>query len=355
MMWENTLVGIISPEHEVTFLPAYKNVPPLMGFDPVWTESQYSSFLRDRLPSPDRKDINKLLRRMKLPKYDLFRIAEITHAFNAMDLIWITTDRHQRMEDALDPTFKSIFFRGIDRDGNSLNSPGGLNVKRYAVVNGNYGILKERLTPRSTDVESEVAVYNLAKLMGVPCCEACLVKTDLGTSSFSKFEYNFSFEHIIHARRLYKEGEEVGDLYKGLMSKIPEFSKEIRQMILLDFVTRQTDRHLSNFALLLRFNLTSFYPLYDNGRSLFFEDTDDFIDDAVDNIQLYSSEFGEIGTYWDIVHDIAEETSIKRLVNLDISRDDIERCYKDAGLKGKTLWGATNWTHQCINILKRLG
>ena len=45
-------------------------------------------------------------------------------------------------------------------------SPEGVNIKRYAVSNGSYGILKDRMHPFSTDVESEVAVFNIGKLLG---------------------------------------------------------------------------------------------------------------------------------------------------------------------------------------------
>lgn len=40
-----------------------------------------------------------------------------------------------------------------------------------------------------------------------------------------------------------------------------------------DFITRQDDRHRSNVAVVHKDGIDYFYPLYDNGRSLFFEDT----------------------------------------------------------------------------------
>ena len=81
----------------------------------------------------------------------------------------------------------------VDRVGDSIDSPDGCNVKRYGVYEGSYGIYKKRLHPLSTDVESEVAVYQLASRIGVPCCQAIQVDED---TVFSKFEYDFSTEQI---------------------------------------------------------------------------------------------------------------------------------------------------------------
>jgi len=47
-------------------------------------------------------------------------------------------------------------------------------------------------------------------------------------------------------------------------------SDDISRMILADFITRQDDRHLSNMAIKMNDVGESIYPLYDNGRSLFY-------------------------------------------------------------------------------------
>ena len=52
----------------------------------------------------------------------------------------------------------------------------------------------------------------------------------------------------------------------------------------------------------------SFYPLYDNGRSLFYEDTEDMVRAAVEDPAGHATAFGYAGTYWDHVRDIAART-----------------------------------------------
>ncbi len=148
--------------------------------------------------------------------------------------------------DAITDVFESIFIKKVDSVGDSIDSPDGCNVKRYGVYNGNYGIYKNRLHPLSTDVESEVAVYKLAKRLGIPCCEA--VQTDKNTI-FSKFEYEFAKEQIVHFGRFFEDGERASDNeLVNIIKKRPEYREDFYRMMFLDFITRQDDRHSSNFA-----------------------------------------------------------------------------------------------------------
>ena len=77
-----------------------------------------------------------------------------------------------RFADATTDVFDSIFLQRIDATGDSVDTPEGFNVKRYGAMEGRYGIVKQRISPLSTDVESEIAVCLLAQEMGVPCCLA---------------------------------------------------------------------------------------------------------------------------------------------------------------------------------------
>lgn len=85
------------------------------------------------------------------------------------------------------------------------------------------------------------------------------------------------------------------------VNKFPELESQINQMCLLDFITRQDDRHLSNIAILMRNDTRSFYPFYDNGRSLFYEDSEVLVEETVKDIPAYATNFGEAETYYDVV------------------------------------------------------
>jgi hypothetical protein len=154
---------------------------------------------------------------------------------------------------------------------------------------------------------------------------------------FSSFLYDFSTEYIVHFRRLF-DGTRSDNEYQNLVSVRPQYKDDIGRMILLDFITRQDDRHLSNMAIKMGNSSESFYPLYDNGRSLFYEDTEEFVENATSDPQRYATGFGYSGTYFDYVSEIASERGgLSGLINLDITEDEIVAILNEANFKGYRL------------------
>jgi hypothetical protein len=126
-------------------------------------------------------------------------------------------------------------------------------------------------------------------------------------------------------------------------------------MILLDFITRQDDRHLSNIAIKISGGVESFYPLYDNGRSLFYEDTEEMVRVAVDNPAACATAFGYAGTYWDYVREIAAERGeIAHLINLDIAESEVAGILRDAGFAGYRYDGTLRWIVKAIEMIQGL-
>ncbi len=176
------------------------------------------------------------------------------------------------MAEAATEVFDAIFLQRTDAAGDSVDTPEGANVKRYGASQGAYGIVKQRISPLSTDVESEVAASLLAEMLGMPCCRAWRFGDD---AVFSAFEYDFTCEYLVHMRRLF-DGPRGENELENLLAVRPQYADDLYRMIAFDFITRQDDRHLSNIAVLVTEGGEVFYPLYDNGRSLFYEDTESF-------------------------------------------------------------------------------
>jgi len=353
LKWENDIIGAIDSANSVIFTqPNYNEVVSLYvcGAE-KWTSEQFSEFLSERVVSRDRRDIEKILFRCGLSYYDVLRIAEITMGIHPKDLLWVANDKNEKLEDVITDVFDSIFHQKIDMAGDSIDTPEGYNIKRYGVYNGQYGIYKQRISPLTTDVESEVAVYLLAEKLGVPCCPAYRIDKD---TVFSAFLYDFSKEYIVHFRRLF-EGARSDNEYQNLIAVRPQYKDDIARMILLDFITRQDDRHLSNIAIKISAIEESFYPLYDNGRSLFYEDTHEMTMQAIAAPAEYATTFGYSGTYWDYVKEIAKERGgLKNLVNLDIGKDDIFKILKESGFEGYRLEGALEWVLKTIQMVREL-
>lgn len=353
LKWENDVVGLIDKANNVIFTePEYNEIVSLYTHGSRrWTQEQFTEFLTERVVSRDRRDIERILFRCGLSHYDVLRIAEITRGIHPKDLLWVSHDKDETLESVMTDVFSSVFRQRIDLVGDSIDTPEGYNIKRYGVYEGQYGIYKQRINPLVTDVESEVAVYLLAEKLNVPCCPAYRVDKD---TVFSTFLYDFSKEYIVHFRRLF-DGARSDNEYQNLVAVRPQYRDDIVRMILLDFITRQDDRHLSNMAIKMSGKNEAFYPLYDNGRSLFYEDTEETVRNAVKDPVAYATSFGYAGTYWDYVQEIStEHSNIKELINLDITEEDVTGILRQAGFYGYRLDGAIQWILKTISMIKSL-
>lgn len=351
LKWSDDVVGTIDEDYSVSFLqPEYNEVVRLYtdGSD-SWNRQEFEAFLESRIADRGRRDIEKILFRCGLSAYDPLQIGIITHAVNAKDLLWVTASAEQPFSEAVTEVFESVFVNKADASGGSVDTPEGCNIKRYGVWNGKYGIFKRRLGPTLTDTESEIAVYKLAKRLGVPCCPVCRVDED---TVFSEFVYDFSKEYIVHFRHLLR-GFRRDNEYLNLLSSRPQYQADFLKMLALDFLTRQDDRHLSNIAVKISTSGESFYPLYDNGRSLFYEDSEETAAKAVSDIKAFSTDFGPVGTYFDQIADSQKKgTDFSRLLDLSISDCEVSGILKDSGFHGYRLDAACEWFRKCLAMLR---
>lgn len=353
LKWSNEDVGIIHPDGSVTFCENALNsvVAVTTQGRREWTKGEFLDFLTERVVSKGRRDIERILLRAGLNEYDTLKIAKKTYALNARDLFWITDNRQMSIEEALEVVFRDVFKQSLDKKGGTIESPEGQNIKSYGMSKGKYGILKQRLNGVVTDAESEVAVFQLSKRLNIDVCPAWFVAPDV---IFSQFTYDFTKEFLVHARRYFKEGERTGDLYLDLTNKFPIFKDNIDKMCLLDFITRQDDRHLSNIAILHSGNKETFYSLYDNGRSLFYESSEREVAESIKDVMHYSTTFGEIGTYYEAVEKIARYRDIKKLVNINLTESEILKVLNDSGITGYRLEGNLKWITNALKVIKKL-
>jgi len=358
LKWDNDIIGVIDGENAVAFLaPNYNETVALytQGAS-VWTAAQLTQFLSERTVSRERRDIEKILFRCGLSRYDLLRICEITRGIHPKDLLWIANDENETLESVMTEVFSAVFKQKIDAVGESVDTPEGYNIKRYGVwraapeAAAQYGIYKQRISPLATDAESELAVFQLAQRLGVPCCPVYRADKD---TIFSAFLYDFSKEYIVHFRRLF-DGARSENEYQNLVALRPQYQADIARMILLDFITRQDDRHLSNIAVKISGKTERFYPLYDNGRSLFYEDTREMVQQAIQDPAKYATGFGYAGTYWDAVQQIAQEQDISAFIRLDVSEQEIAEILQESGFTGYRLDGARQWIAKTLEILRTL-
>lgn len=355
LKWEDELLGVIDPDsYEVKIINPHLNptVERLFHGKSVLSAEEWHAFLADRIVSRDRRDIEKVLYTCGLSRYDVFKIAEFTRAFNVKDKCWIAFDLGETYEDCMKRSLEDVLLKNRDIEGGTAHSPGGQQVKRYGFFGDKFGIYKERLNPVLTDVESEVAVYLLSKKMGIPCCPATQVDSK---TVFSEYLYDFNHESFVHFRNLFPIDERINFTVDDLLRVRPQYQTELFQMLALDFITHQDDRHPSNYAIKISGDKETFYPLYDNGRSLFFEDTEDIVKMKCTNPIVCCNSFGRIGSQWDALTDLLTlNPSLGKTVNLDISDKEISDVLQEANITGYRCEGAKVWIRKSIDSLKEL-
>lgn len=354
LKWGDEVIGEVDESFAVRFTRPELNrvVRSCTEGRDRWSRQEFTHFLEERIVSSSRRDIEKILRRCGLKEYDPLQIALFTRGISARDMLWIAESEEERFEDAITEVFTSVFLHHRDLQGDSVDTPEGQNVKRYGVFRGRYGIYKQRLSPVMTDVESELAVAALAQRLEIPCCPCFRVDED---TVFSEFCYDFTREHIIHFRQLIPAGRRDNELY-ALLSARPQYTADLARMVALDFLTRQDDRHLSNIAVKVRAEEESFYPLYDNGRSLFYEDTEETVRRACEDIPGFATAFGPYGSYYDHVVTLSEMgISFRKLLHLEIGDEEIRSILLESGFTGYRLEGGIGWICRCLDILRGLG
>lgn len=353
LKWNDDIVGLVAPDLSVRFVePRYNTTVALYTHGrSAWSPDEFLQFLSERIMSPSRRDVERLLFRCGLSEYDVFKIADATHAINPRDELWMAREVDETMASAVTAVFDDVFLQRIDAVGDSVDTPEGANVKRYGASEGCYGIVKQRISPLSTDVESEVAAALLARELGVPCCRAWRFDKD---AVFSVFEYDFTREYLVHMRRLF-DGPRGENELENLLAVRPQYAENFCRMIAFDFITRQDDRHLSNIAVLVTSEGERFYPLYDNGRSLFYEDTEEFARKAAADPRAFATTFGYTGTYWDHVCDIAAQgVRFGDLMSLDMDEGRIGEILSEAGFAGYRLEAGTQWIANALSLLRAL-
>jgi len=280
----------------------------------------FGDFLGHRVFSENRRDSRMLLARMGLVDYDVFDIAKRTRAFSLSDKLWIAYSENEEFETTFKAVFQELYNNKINQKGDSISSPCGQNEKRYIFnEDGSFGIAKKRLHPFSDDAKNEVLIYRLASKLGVKCCSAEMINEE---AVFSKYEFDLNKNYLVPARYIL-EGKNIDcatfeDLVFG---KLAKYQDDINRMILLDFLTLQDDRHLSNWAFIYN-GETEIYPLFDNGRCLFYESDEQAARQVLAEPEAGATSCGLVGNYYDLIQIMKKHFDLEKLVDLDVNIDD---------------------------------
>ncbi len=144
------------------------------------------------------------------------------------------------------------------------------------------GLFKFKKDIYTTDHVSECIAYELAKLIGIPCAkfELGTYQGREGSMSYNIVDregailiegiycisaiYNFDAERLIDV----ETGEKYSlEMIRKVLEPLELFDSFL-PLLVFDFLIGNTDRHQSNWALILENGKLSLSPLYDNSSSL---------------------------------------------------------------------------------------
>lgn len=173
--------------------------------------------------------------------------------------------------------------------------------------NGNIGLFKDRKSEQTTDNFSEKIASEIAKIIGLPCA-----KIDLATRNdrvgMVSYKINSESENIIEGIQFISKrypnynrdtliDEETGEKYSLaiILNSINGLNveKELFKIFIFDFLIGNTDRHHSNWAILMNSETKdySICPVYDNASSLCSYVNDDLIKKSVNDKVWLNSQF----------------------------------------------------------------
>lgn len=145
------------------------------------------------------------------------------------------------------------------------------------------GLFKFKKDKETTDHVSECIAYELARLIGIPCAEfeVGLYKGREGSMSYNIVEKEgmVLIEGIYCISRVYEnfDSEKLIDIKSGDRYSLEMIEASLKtfglfddflSILVFDFLIGNTDRHQSNWALLMENGQFHLSPLYDNSSSL---------------------------------------------------------------------------------------
>lgn len=221
------------------------------------------------------------------------------------------------------------------------------------------GCVKFELFPDSYDINNEVLAYKLGLLLNFDVAEATFECYNNNRCIISMYNYNYPIENIVSLKSeigTYKFHSKFNKKW-FIQNKSDKSWCKFIQLIMLDLIMHQTDRHISNIS----FIGGELYSSYDNGRALFFDN----FEKSTKNINLNSrgsivDSFytNEHGYGWMFLEDVLTYDGYKNLIRHDLTYEDfiniVNESYGDANIE-RNNWVAEYMYKVYLIIIKQEG
>lgn len=227
--------------------------------------------------------------------------------------------RKQKNRDRIkDTVIKIIDADGLYEDMQTVGVGPKFFGKRLS--DGKFGMVKKQVQPNRYDNINEILCFYLGKLFGVNVCEASQVIYD-GENDWviQIYQYEYGSNQVIQCKNAFGiDNFNKQFNIKAIRNRFGDVAvDDFNRMIIFDTITRQTDRHIRNF----QFYKDRMYPLYDNGRCLFW---DKQRLSEISNIDLISQFYtNEHGYGWNYLDGNLGPMKCRRLINQKVTYNQV--------------------------------
>ena len=174
------------------------------------------------------------------------------------------------------------------------NTSDGVLRKRWKIINGKRYLIKGGSDPYNQEPANEVLASLVCKRLSIPFVNYEITKIGGKPHSICEdfVDENTELVTAWHIKNIVPKNNEQND-YENFISKCAELGikdvrKYLEQMIVLDFIIANVDRHYNNFGFVRDANTLEwigFAPIYDSGTSMWCKMLEENINPTSDDIE----------------------------------------------------------------------
>lgn len=259
-----------------------------------------------------------------LPNDDSASLVIKAHALSLDDQYWIKKEDEDISYD--DVSFFSNKFsndigdvivghsssKKIDYYSPDSTSTGNLK-KRWKIIDGEKYLLKAGTKPYQYEIFNEIIASIVMDILEIDHIEYKLIidNEEIYCGSKNFVNYNEDLVTAYQLKNSKKQNNNVS-LYEHLLSiykslNIPDYKKKLNQMLLVDYLLANSDRHLNNFGVIRDAKSLEFLriaPIYDTGSCLGFDVNDKTLEN-LDDVNWKPFKTKRIKTQLDLIDDCA--------------------------------------------------
>ena len=298
----------------------FNHLPFSTGIDIKTNHKAFSTWWSDRSIPLARDDYSTI--QSVLPGDDSFSLVVKAHALSLDDQYWIRQEDENisyddisfftnKFNDDIGNIIVGIKENGIVNYYSPDSTSNGNLKKRWKIINGKKYLLKAGSKPNQYEIFNEIIASKVMDLLNIEHVdyEFVIDHGHIYCASQNFVSYNEDFVTAYQLKCSKSKANHIS-LYDHLLSickslKIPNCKEKINQMLLVDYILGNTDRHFNNFGVIRDAKTLEFLrmaPIYDTGSCLGYDLNDEELNKSL-NCDWKPFQSQKIKTQLDLIDD----------------------------------------------------